>query len=78
MLDYTKAAFHQVLTDLKKVAHGLNVVLQVVYISYLIYALGTGMGNPIVNGVLLGLTCAYFLFFLCYDYFANGFKSGPA
>ena len=71
MLDYTKAAFNQVLADLKKAAHGFTVTMHVVYISYLIYALGTGMGNPIVNGVLLGLTCAYFLFFLFYTSFGK-------
>ena len=71
MFDYTKAAFNQVLADLKKVKHGFSVTMNVFYISYLLYALGTGMGNPIVNGVLLGITCAYFLFFLFYTSFGK-------
>ena len=71
MMDYTKAAFNQVLTDLKKAAHGFSVTMNVAYIAYLLYALITGMGNPIVNGGLLGLTCAYFLFFLCVTSFGK-------
>lgn len=73
MLDHTKEAFNQVVADLKKTAYAFNVLMQVVYISYLIYALVARAGNAIVNGVLLGLSAAYFVFFLC----ATSFGRNP-
>lgn len=65
MLDYTKAAFLKIVNDFKRVAYLLNVTTQILYIAYLIYALFSGAGVIWANIVLLGLSVAYFILFLC-------------
>lgn len=64
MLEYTKAAIKQTVDDFKKVDYVRNVVTQVLYIAYLIYALIAGNGYLWANIPLLLLSVAYFAFFL--------------
>lgn len=64
MLDYTQAAFKKTLEDLKRIFYVLNVVVQCVYIAYLIYTLIAGTGILAINIALLALSVAYLGFFL--------------
>ncbi len=64
MFDYTKTAVNKIWTDFKKFFYICNIVTQIVYLTYLAYALIAQTGNPWVNGILLALSLAYFVFFL--------------
>ena len=64
MFDYTKTAANKIIADFKRFFYWCQVVTQVVYISYLIYALATNTKLWIVNSILLALSVAYFTFFL--------------
>lgn len=64
MLDYTKAAIRQTLSDLKKTNYIRNVATQIIYIAYLIYVLIVQTGFLAANIVLLVLSAAYLAFFL--------------
>ena len=64
MFDYTKMMFEKTVKDVKTVAYVSNISTQVIYLVYLAYALITGAGFWFVNAVLLGLSLAYFLYFL--------------
>ena len=64
MFDYTKTAANKIIADFKRFFYWCQVVTQVVYIGYLIYALFTNTKLWIVNSILLVLSVAYFLFFL--------------
>lgn len=64
MLDYTKAAIRQTLSDLKKTDYIRNVVTQIIYIAYLVYVLIVQTGFLAANIVLLVLSAAYLAFFL--------------
>jgi len=64
MLDYTKAALHEIQTAFKKAVYWSNFAVQVVYILYLLYALIAGAGFFVANLLLLILSVGYFAFFL--------------
>ncbi len=64
MLDYTKAAVKKTVDDFRRLDYLRNLVTQVVYIFYLVYALFAGAGYVWANAVLLGLSLAYLIFFL--------------
>ncbi len=64
MFDYTRMIIEQTVTDVKRVLYGFQVGSQLIYISYLIYALITGTGIWYANATLLALACLYFIFFL--------------
>ncbi|MBQ8320122.1 MAG: hypothetical protein IJX81_04510 [Clostridia bacterium] len=64
MFDFTKAAIKKTIDDFKKVTYLTNVLTQLVYLVYLVYAFFFGNGNPIVSGILAGISLVYFLFFL--------------
>lgn len=64
MLDYTKMAIKQTITDLKRTDYIRNVATQVIYIIYLIYTLIAGAGYLAANIVLLVLSVSYTVFFL--------------
>ena len=64
MLEYTKAAIKQTADDFKKVDYVRNVVTQILYIAYLIYALIAGSGYLWANIPLFLLSVGYFVFFL--------------
>ncbi len=63
MLEYTKAAGKRVWRNLKAIRFLFNVITQVFYIGYLLYAIKTDRGNFYVNLVLFLLSVAYFGFF---------------
>ncbi len=64
MLDYTKMAIKQTISDLKKTDYIRNVATQIIYIIYLIYTLIVHSGYLALNIVLLVLATSYFVFFL--------------
>ena len=64
MFDYTKTAVEKIKSDFLKIMFACNVLVQGLYVAYLIAALFSGAGNSIVNGVLLGLCSAYLAFYL--------------
>lgn len=64
MLDYTKMAIRQTISDLKKTDYIRNVATQIIYIIYLIYTLIAQTGYLAVNIILLTISLAYFIFFL--------------
>ena len=64
MLDYTKAAFKKTVDDFKRIDYIRNVLTQLVYIAYLVYALVVAKDYLWANILLLTLSVAYFVFFL--------------
>ena len=64
MFDYTKAAFKKTIDDFKLVDYVRNILTQIVYIGYLIYALIIAKDYLWANVILLTLSVAYFVFFL--------------
>lgn len=64
MFELTKAAFKKTMDDFKKVVYVTSVATQTVYLIYLCYALFWGNANPIVSGILAGISFAYLVFFL--------------
>lgn len=64
MLDYTKVAVKQMITNFKRTGFVLNIVLQALYICYLVYAVATGRANLAINAVLLAVCCAYLAFYV--------------
>lgn len=64
MLDYTMTAVEKIKSDFQKVMFACSVLVQGLYVTYLIVALFSGTGNPIVNGILLGICSAYLVFYL--------------
>ena len=64
MLDYTKVAANQIVSDFKKIAYFLGVVTQIFYIAYLIYAVAANTGIVWVNAALLVLSVAFFVFYV--------------
>lgn len=68
MLDHTRAALDKTVADFKRFILGYNVVLQLIYIAYLIYALIAPSGILAANIALLSVSVAYFIFYLAtYD-----------
>lgn len=64
MFDYTMTALEKIKKDFQNIIFACSVLVQALYVAYLIAALFSGAGNPIVNGVLLGLCSAYLVFYL--------------
>lgn len=64
MLDYTQVAGRKIYNDVRKISLVCNVVTQLFYMFYLLYALLTYAGIFYVNLVLLILSSAYFAFFI--------------
>lgn len=64
MLDYTKAALKQIVEDFKKVDLVRNVLTQILYLVYLMYAIFAKSGIFAVNLTLFVISVAYFAFFL--------------
>lgn len=64
MFDYTKAAVKKTADDFKRIDYLRNVITQILYIAYLIYALFAGAGVRPANAILFGLSVAYLAFFL--------------
>ncbi|MBO7304281.1 MAG: hypothetical protein J6V09_03585 [Clostridia bacterium] len=66
MFDYTKAAFNKTLNDFKKFAYAFNVLVQMTYIGYLVYAICVGAGFLIANIILISVSVAYLIFYALY------------
>lgn len=64
MFDYTKTAVNKIVADFKKFFLRFSIGAQIVYITYLLYALLTNTELWIINAILLILSVAYFVFFL--------------
>ena len=64
MLDYTQVAGRKIYNDVRKISLVCNILTQLFYIFYLIYALGAGVGIFSVNLVMLVLSSTYFAFFV--------------
>ncbi len=68
MLDYTKAAIKQTIDDFKKIDYWRNIITQVLYLAYLVYAIifSAMAGTRLlwVNAALFVLSSTYFAFFL--------------
>lgn len=64
MLDYTKMAIKQTISDLKRTDYIRNVATQIIYIIYLVYTLIAGVGYLALNVILLVISTSYFVFFL--------------
>jgi hypothetical protein len=65
MFDYTKEALSLTVSDLKRFLKVFTVASNVLYISYLIYALCVGAGQTFANIILLSVVSSYFVFYLC-------------
>ena len=64
MLDYTKAAILKIQEDLRKLLYWANLIMQLVYIVYLVYAVATRAGVMLANIVLLAISVLYLGFFI--------------
>lgn len=64
MFDHTRAAVDKTIADFKRFILGYNVVLQLIYIAYLVYALIAPSGFFYANIALLSVSVAYFIFYL--------------
>ena len=61
MLNYTFAAVNKSIEDVKRASFLINILINALYILYLIYALVVGSGNPFVNAILCALTAVFFV-----------------
>lgn len=64
MFDVTKETIRRTSIKMKKVAHITEIMVQLFYIGYLVFALFMQRGIAITNGILLVICCAYFLFYV--------------
>ena len=64
MIDYTLSAIEKIKTDLKRTFFTFHLFLQILYISYLFYAIFAPMGNFIANVVLCVISIGYFVFYI--------------
>ncbi len=64
MFDYTKAAFNKTIDDFKRLDYTRQVLTQLIYIAYLIYALVDAQNYIWANIPLLLLSVGYFVLFL--------------
>lgn len=64
MFDYTMTALEKIKKDFQNIIFACSVLMQGLYVAYLIAALFSSAGNPIVNGVLLGICVPYLAFYL--------------
>ena len=62
MFIYSRAVMAKILNDLKKLIFIFSLIMQTVYIAYLIYAIVIGAGILFVNIALLVLICTYTLY----------------
>lgn len=61
MFDNTRRLFHETVEDVKRLSLWVNLLTQVVYIAYLIYAVATTARYLPLNIALLALSLAYFI-----------------
>ena len=71
MFDLTRNALGQIINDIKRINLFFNIIIQFLYIAYLIIAISTGGGILAVNIILLVLSCIYTAFFILVSKFGD-------
>ncbi len=66
MFEYTRAAFDKTINDFKLALHAFNILSQLIYIGYLIYAIVIPSATNYINIPLLIISVAYLLFYLVF------------
>ncbi len=64
MLTNTRRAIGKMIDDIKAFSYYFNIIMQVMYFAYLMYAVGTERGILWLNLTLAGLSVIYFVFFV--------------
>ena len=64
MLTNTRSAIGKMIDDIKAFSYYFNIIMQVMYFTYLMYAVGTERGILWLNLALAGLSVIYFVFFV--------------
>ena len=64
MLNYTFAALKKSIDDVKRASFLINILVNALYIIYLVYAIAVGSGNPILNAALCALTVVFFVSYI--------------
>lgn len=64
MIDYTRAAIDKTLNDFKRFGFVFNIVIELLSISYLIYAIIAGAGVIYANIALAAVSLAYLAFYI--------------
>lgn len=64
MFGYTKGIIGNTIDSIKKIAYGLDVITQITYMGYLIFAISVGNGVFWANLAMLGVSVIYFIYFL--------------
>ena len=62
MLRYTRGAIGDTIDAIKKLARGIEIAVQIVYIAYLIISIALGSGILFANIVLLSVSALYFIY----------------
>ena len=63
-MDYTVSAVEVIIKDLKRVCFCFALLMQILYISYLTYALIKGSGILLANAILAALSLIYLAFYI--------------
>ena len=64
MFDYTMTAVEKIKKDFQKIIFACSVLVQGLYVAYLITALALSIGSTVINGVLLGICAPYLAFYI--------------
>ena len=64
MFKYTVAAINKSVDDVKRASFLIDILVNVLYIVYLVYAIAVGSGNPFVNATLCALTAVFFVSYI--------------
>ena len=63
MLKYTRGVIGDTIDAIKRLARGIEITVQIVYIAYLIISIALGNGVLFANALLLAVSVVYFCFF---------------
>lgn len=64
MIDYTRAAIDKTLSDFRRFGFVFNIAIELLSISYLVYAIIAGAGVIYLNVALVALSLAYLTFYI--------------
>ena len=64
MFDYTMTAVEKIKKDFQKIIFACSVLVQGLYVAYLITALALSIGSTVINSVLLGICAPYLAFYI--------------
>ena len=64
MLSNTRNAISKIIGDIKSFSYCFNIVMQIMYFAFLLYAIGTERGILWLNITLAGLSILYFIFYV--------------